>query len=403
MSLKKESLAIQTKKIILAADGSLLSKENSSLVKKNILSDMKGNVMKLDALRSGGLDKNPIDINLAQYAKQAYGFSPSDNGSPDSFYEALGINPSLHTIDSLFNFADDINEGFRWLVPEVIREAVRLGLRRGPIYTDLIAADETVSQPKVTMPKIDKSNATPKKLGEAETISMGTISFGQRDVKLDKVGVGINITDEVTQYVSLSTLSIYLQDVGVNLGLALDTEAINVLVNGDQIDGSMSAPVIGVDTTSAFNYVDFLNPWFRMGRLGRMPSKIISREAEAIDIVQIAEFKALAGKATLQSINISTPIPTTQDLRIHGGIPANHFMLLHNEAALMKLTSQALKVESERIASKQMSGTYVTTTVGFTNILRDARILINNAVLFLGNGFPSYMDVDAAESLNINK
>ena len=315
----------------------------------------------------------------------------------------LGIDPSLHTIDSLFNFTDDIDSGFRWLVPEVIREAIRLGLRRGPIYPSLIAADETVSQPTVTMPKIDKSEATPKKTGEAESIRMGTMTFGQRDVKLDKTAVGINMTDEVVQYVALNTLSIFLQDVGVNLGLALDNQAINVLINGDQADGSMSAATIGVETTTEFNYIDFLRPWFRMGRLGRMPSKILSREEEAIAIVEIPEFKALAGKATLKDIRISTPIPTSQDLSIHGGLPANHFMLVHPEAAMIKLTSQALKVESERIASKQITGTYVSTTVGFANILRDARLLVHNVPLFTAAGFPTWMDVDAAElAPNIN-
>lgn len=398
---KTESLAMQVKKEVLKADGTPFSKETGAAVKKNILQDFKSQVMKLDAMRSGGTDKIPVDINLAQFTQEAYGFSPSDNGSPDSFYAALGIDPSLHTIDSLFNFADDVNEGFRWLVPEVIREAVRLGLRRGPIYPSLIAADESVSQPKVTMPKIDKSNATPKELAEGESISMGTITFGQRDVKLKKIGTGINITDEVSQYVSLNTLSVFLQDVGINLGLGLDNEAIRILVNGDQGDGSMAAPVIGVETTTEFNYVDFLRPWFRMGRLGRMPSRILSRENEAISIVEIPEFKALAGNATIKDINISTPIPSSQDLGIHGALPANHFMLVHPEAAMMKLTSQQLKVESERIASKQMSGTYITTTVGFTNILRDARLLVNNGVAFAG--FPNYMDVDLAESLNINK
>lgn len=400
--MSKESLAMQVKQEVLKANGEPFNAETSKKVRKNILLDMQGAVMKLDSLRTGSKDSAPIDIDFPTYAKEAWGFSPSDNGSPDSFYQALGINPSVHTIDSLFNFQDDVSTGFRWLVPEVIREAIRLGLRRGPIYPSLIAADENVTQPTVTMPKIDKTQATPKKTGEGESIRMGTITFGQRDVKLNKIATGINITDEVTQYVALNTLSIYLQDVGVNLGLALDNEAINVLINGDQADTSMSSATIGVETTSAFNYIDFLRPWFRMGRLGRMPSIILAGEAAGIDIAEIAEFKALAGKETLKNIRISTPIPSSQDLAIHGAIPANMFMLVNKEAALMKLTSQALKVDSEKIASKQITGTYVSTTVGFSNILRDARLLINNAVLFSGNGFPTWMDVDTAESLNIN-
>ena len=63
-------------------------------------------------------------------------------------------------------------------------EAVRLGLRKNPIYPDLIAAEENVSQPKVTMPSINMSDAMPKKIGEAETIPVGTTSFNSNVGKL---------------------------------------------------------------------------------------------------------------------------------------------------------------------------------------------------------------------------
>src|SRR5690606_38635955 len=128
----------------------------------------------------------------------------------------------------------DFNTEYRWLVPEVIREAIRLGLRKNPIYPSLIASEINVDQPKVTMPYINMSDAMVKKIGEAETIPVGTTSFGQKDVKLSKLATGLKISDEVLQFVPLNILSIFLQDVGVNLNIGLDTAMIDVLINGDQ-------------------------------------------------------------------------------------------------------------------------------------------------------------------------
>ena len=375
-----------------------LKKETVSNIRLSMLSEMKAKVQLWDSLRQGEPDRAAIDLTLGEFVQEQWGFSPDDNGAPDSFYQALGIKTGQHTIEKLFNMTDP-DDGFRWIIPEVIREAIRLGLRDAPIYPNFTAIDETVAQPKVTVPKIDKSNANATVIGEGEDPDMGFITFGQRDVQLHKVGVGIKITDEVLQYVALNILSIHLQDIGINMGLSMDTLAIDILLNGDQADGSQSSPEIGVQTQTQFNYRDFLHPWFRLGRLGRMPNQILSGEDEGIEIVELPEFKALAGNATLKTISIKTPIPTAQDLRIHGAMPANKFMLIDGSSALMKMTSAALRVENERIVMKQINGTMITTTTGFANLFRDARILVNHGTTFAG--FPAYMDVDNAQNLSI--
>ncbi len=377
--------------------------ESADVLKANIAIDLKDAVQQMDILRAGTKDRRAVEINLAEYAKAKWGFSPSDNGSPDSFYAALGINPSNISITQLMSIPD-FNDGFRWLIPEVIREAVRLGLRKAPIYGNLIAAEETVTQPSVIMPHINLADAMPKKLNEAESIPVGTTTFGQKTVKLQKIGTGIKITDEVQQYVSLNMLSLYLQDLGVKLGQGLDSMAIDVLINGDQADGSEAAAIIGVQTPNTLAYIDMLRAWIRMGRLGKMPSGLLSNEDIALEVLQLAEFKALPGKATLQNINIQTPVPASQNFWIHGAMPAsNKIMLIDTSSALIKLNSQALRVESERIASKQINGTYVTLTTGFATLFRDARVIMDKSLNITAAPFPTWMDVGAAESVTIKE
>ena len=57
------------------------------------------------------------------------------------------------------------------------------------------------------------------------------------------------------------------RDFGVQLGYALDTLAMDVVINGNQVDGSESAPVIGVGSTSdGIQYRDLLRVWVRASR-----------------------------------------------------------------------------------------------------------------------------------------
>lgn len=363
------------------------------IIKSNILLDFKQTVMRADSFRKGNNTRRSIDYSLADIAKDSFGF-----GSADALYQTLGINPSQNTLDSLSSISD-FNEGYRWLQPEVIREAVRLGLRRNPVYTDLIAAEETVDQKSVVMPQVNMSDATPEVLNEAETIPVGSVSFGEKTVRLKKIGTGLQVSDEVQKYVSLNILSLYMQDAGVKLGLGMDTMAIDVLLNGDA-DGNDSAPVIGVQNVGSIGYYDLLRAWLRMGRLGRLPSGMLSNEGAALDILQLDEFKGSNYNNIKQTINIKTPIPQSQDYLVHGAMPTGTSLgLIDNTASLIKLNATALLVESERIAQRQMNGTYATVTTGYAKLFRDAFLLLDGSQPF--TDFPTFMDVATAENVVI--
>lgn len=91
-------------------------------IRTNILTDMKSFVKQVEMLRAGAKDRKSIDLSLAQFAKRKYGFSFNKaTGSPDSFYEAIGVDPSMHTLESLYSMPD-FDEGYRWLIPEVERK-----------------------------------------------------------------------------------------------------------------------------------------------------------------------------------------------------------------------------------------------------------------------------------------
>jgi HK97 family phage major capsid protein len=384
-----------------------------SQAKERLLADLPSMVSKLNALRKGSKDRLPVDIGLAEFVQEAYGYAPTEvslmanDGTerkilvPESFYAAIGVNPREHTIERLMTLGE-IDAGYRWIIPELFREAVRLGLRKTPVYNNLIRSEEPVSQTKVTMPDIKMSAMTPKVVGEMETISTGTLSFGSKDVKINKYGIGFNISDEAVRYTTLNMVAIALEDAGVRLGLGLDALLIDTLINGDQTSGDDVA-VIGVDnTTNGFVYKDLLRAWIRMSRLGKLPTAMLSNETPALDILLLPEFKGFAGDSRLGNLNLRTPVPQSQDYYVHGAMPnANYLMLVNRDMAAVKLNATGLLVENERVVSRQFDSFYITITTGFATLMRDARLVINKSVAFSGNGFPSWMDVDTEETTSI--
>lgn len=376
--------------------------------KEGVLRDLKASLLMLDAIRKGSGESVGMDLSFADFVQQKWGYSPTEiqlpNGEkmsvPESFLLSLDINPSLATVQKLYSLGD-INEGYRWIVPEIVREALRLGLRRSPIYPNLIRGEETVSQTSVKMPVINLSDMMPRKLGEMETIATGTVSFNQKESKISKYGMGIKMSDEVIQYSTLNLLAIAMEDMGVLFSVGLDALAINTLLNGDQADGSDSVGVIGVVTTgSGITYFDLLRAWVTMSRIGMLPDAIISNVAPALALLQLPEFKGYAGQTTApQRINFKTPLPTVQDYYISGAMPDTDYTLLVNSmSAMLKLNAVPLRVEMDRDPSRQMEVTYATVTTGFATLKRDARLLIDDAQTF--STYPAWFDVDAYELMS---
>jgi len=350
------------------------------------LADLPSMVKKVENIRKAEVR----DFTLNDYIKDTLGTTV------ETFYEDLGVNPAIDTLENLFTSP---NEAVRWLIPEIFRSAISLGLKTGPMYPDMIIGEESIKQPTITMPYINQADAVMKKVGEAETIELGTMSYGSKTVKVYKVGRGIKIPYEVRQFCSLNVVGIFLQDMGLKMGKALDGLMIDTLVNGDQPNGSESAPTVGVAAPSSIAYADLLKAWVRGMRLGRGYRAIITGETEMLNILNLAEFKTKVLGAPLVNLNLKSPIPTTADLYVHGRVAAHQAILVDASKALLKLNALQLMVESEKIVSNQTEATYATLTTGFANVFRDGRMIIDESLNINAAAYPSYMDPDTVENI----
>lgn len=363
-------------------------------LKKYAKSQFKGTIKDMvkaaETLRSGD---TPKSISFEEILKE------TKNITLGTFMADIGVDPATDTISNIVSTPDmDV----RWIIPEVFRNALLLGYRAAPIWPNIIAAQEQMKGLNQVMPHLNISDAAPRYVGEGETIPLGELSYGSKQFRIYKIGRGIKLTDEVTSYASLNLVSIFMKDFGVKLGHATDVLAIDCLVNGEQTDGSESAPVIGTATGTSLTYKDLLTIWVRMGRIGRTPGTLIGGETVAIDTLDLDEFKTPVMGSPRETLVLKSPIPQKSEFYVHGNIADDQALILDKAGAAIKFNGFPMKVESERIVSNQTEAFYVSLQTGFAKLFRDAAVLVDRSVTIVANPIPTWMDVDALQNVTID-
>lgn len=348
----------------------------------------KANAVRLDSSR-------PSDLSFAEMVNLAH-----PDTDMNSFYDQIGVDPNFDTITNIFTTPDS---DIRWLVPEIFRDALRLGYTHAPIWPSITAIEEQVAGLSQILPSINQAVATPKRVGEGETIPLGTLSYQSKKFDIHKFGRGIKITDEVQRYVNLSVLSIYLQDFGMKMGLGVDGLALACLLNGEQADGSEAAPVIGIKTPNTLVFRDILKVWLRMAKIGRMPKIIIGGEDAALDTMELDQFLVKTLGTPMYNLNVKTPMPQGADYYIHGYIPASQQVIVDPTAALIKMNAQPMMVESERIVSNQTEAFYASFTLGFAKLFTDAALILDSSKDIAAFPFPTQMDIYGTQWENMDR
>jgi len=351
------------------------------------LEHLRSGVQTRDA--KGRLVTQAQDATLADFLKKNLSISM------EKFFYDLGIDPQVTTVDQLM-----IQPNERWLVPEIFREAIRKGLYADPTYRDIITAQESIPQPTQVMPYVENGVIEPEDLREAEDIPFGTITYGSKTVRVYKCGVGFKITYEAVQYCSLSLAALMIEEIGTQLALKLDAKAVIALLNGDQDDGSQSAPIIGVgDTGKGLQYSDEVRVFVRGGMIGRNYTRLLANETGINTLLGLAEHKNPQYGKALVDLNVKSQRPRYDGTYPCQIMPANKYLFVDKGKAIVQLTAQPLMVESEKIIQKQLAATVATITTGFAVLFRNGRVVIDQTKSYTGNYvFPSWMTPQVSTS-----
>lgn len=281
--------------------------------------------------------------------------------------------------------------GQRFVSPEVFLDPVSRGAVQGTYYPDLIMREIPVAQPQAIVPKIDLSDAVLANSYEAATIEEGTVSYSTKTVTLAKKTKMIKITDEAVKFSSLSLLQIFMEDFGKMMGHTINGMAVDTIINGEQSDLSEQAPVVGVaSTVNGVTWYDLMRVAIQLGLVSQAGTQLLGSAQSTLDFVNLNEVKnkTFPG-APLLPVNFKGTLALPQDIYPSLKVAGGKVVINDPSSSIAQLTAQPLMVETERIASKQISGTLMSTYTGFVKIQRKASVVIDPTIVF--SGFPSYM------------
>lgn len=319
------------------------------------------------------------DVSLKSFLTDQFG----PDMSPEKFYNELGIDMNEMTVGKMLN-TSELN---RWLFPEIFRDAIRRGLEYTPFYSSLVAAEETINGTGLTMPFMDftalaRDEVKLRDTNEGATITEGeVVAWSEKQVTIKKKARGLKQTYESMMFTPIDLAAIFFEELGTQLGADLDRDLVDIAINGDQANGSQSAPVIGAATANTLLYTDLARAWIRFRRIGRNSTVMLTSEADAVTILNMAEFqKTLPGNGVAPSgvtLNVANPLPSSQDIFVHDAIPTGKIIFVDRARAFVQLTAMPLLIESDRIVNRQIQGEYVSIITGFANIFRDGRMILD--------------------------
>jgi len=289
--------------------------------------------------------------------------------------QEFGVDLSRITVDRFFQ--SDPNT--KWLFPDIVREAVLAGMKRKPVYPELIIRDEHVEGTAYDVPYVNEAadEEELRKVAEGAAIPESEITYGDRVVRLDKKGRGVIASYEVIRRMSVDMLRVHLQRIGERLGRALDARLASVLVNGDS-SGSGTAPVsVNTATADTWVYGDLVAGFLKLtAEHFFTPTHMLADSATAAAILDLEEISDSNLFDFAKTGNLPTPLGVK--LVPMPDQPENKLTILDAGYAAQKLTEQDLLVESDKLINQQWDRTYLTVVTDFAIIYDKARVVVNS-------------------------
>lgn len=361
--------------------GSVSVRENLSLTR--IMDHVK-------TLRKNGLP----DLSVDEYLKKAGYTFRGEPFTMATIYGIMGFNPKRDTLN--FLLSSDKVAGNRELVPEIIRGFIRKDLVEKGIWAQLIASTRNIAVPEQIVPHINYSGAAAamEATGESQHLSLGSVSFGRKTVRVTRRGVGISITDVVKRYVTVDQLGIYMADVSSRYNNDKTTDVLSILVNGDLPSSTDPVSALGVDnTTTRIAYKDYLRLFLRYMMTQYRPTTVIMSETEALRQLMVAEFIPTANNTAprFQLKLGNSGMLEQATMWVHDDIANYKQLFLDKDYAVEHLVCEPLSVEEERKPSIETTAYWIRETSGFSNLIQPSKVLLDGTQTFASTGWPSYL------------
>ena len=329
-----------------------------------------------DADRLSGVRGAELYETLGQLGL-SYGqfFRAVGTNMQDYCAQEFGVDVNRVTVERFFQ--SDPNA--KWLFPDMVREAVLVGMKRKPVYPELIVGDEKVDGTAYDLPYVteSESNEELRTVAEGASIPESELTYGDRVVRLTKQGRGVIASYEVIRRMSVDMLRVHLQRMGERLGRSIDARLAMVLATGDSSDGSTAPVTVDTATVSTWTYADIVSGFMKLTLDHYFsPTHMLANSALCKTILGLDEFKEAVLFDFAKTGNL--PSPLGAKLVPMEDQPANKLTILDAGYAVQKLTEQDLLVESDKLINQQWERTYLTVVTDFAVLYEKARVVVQS-------------------------
>lgn len=342
----------------------------------------------MDELKTYRREKG--DTDLAAFLEKKY------QATPEQLYHDLNI-----PLDATFEMLYTINEHSKYIAPEVIRDAIILGMRSQRFLELVIAVSGKVDTDSVKRPYVDFSGMKDvKKRTPGATIQTDTVNWRSKYVRTKELGKGIKFPMgfNFIKGLRLNILPKYFEAVGMKILKQNQDLIINTILDGESaLDDNdqpvdESAFVIGVlNQANGITEDDYINACVIMAMAGRTVDTMFSGKILSQSALKWETFKAEKFTSVEQKMNIHIPLPTSLNLFPILGFPEDKMALSCTPIGIEELKYEPLTVLADLIVAKKIEEAYATINVGYSTIQRNHKIVIDKTQTFDESQIPDWL------------
>ena len=331
-------------------------------------------------------------LSFAQFLEDEYGYSIN------RLHQELGIDLNRTTVKQFMDFDEDIKSIF----PEYIRDALQVGSPNQPNYDGIVANTIYPDSQSVNYQYIDY--APIEKMKNRITRSKGAtpreieIDNRQKTVMAKDIAVKVRVHNDAIKYSTLGSLPNKLAPARKRYDDDVAAILFDVLINGDQgrdtktgLLVECSPPIVGVlSTTNGITEDDYRDLAIDMGAYGRQVSSIAGHPTLQKKITRWEDFeKRLIGAANVD-IEHEFPLPTKLKNYQTFLLASDKMLLVSQMYALEKFVPEDLYIESEKDIFTDLHLAVIKAKIGYANIHRDGRVIIDGSKEIGSNGLPTW-------------
>ena len=272
--------------------------------------------------------------------------------------------PGSDSVSKFFQSSDSAA-----LFREYVSRAVRQGMERADILSDVIAAKTVIDgldyRSVVSTPSGDDKSLKPT--GEGAFLPRTEVKTGDHLVKLQKRGRMLVASYEALRFQRLDLFTVTLNQIGAYIARAQLKDAIDVLVNGD--GNNNAAANVAVTTSGALSYGDLVKLW----------ANLSPYELNTI-LAPTQEMQKILGMTQMQDANAGLDFQGTGKMVTPLGASLLHapemtsgkIIGLDKNCALEMVQAGGVVTDYDKLIDRQLERAAITCTAGFSKIFTEA-------------------------------